>query len=421
MATKGRTRLAHNNTAASAPELSKPELSKSDLEMRMSSDERLRLLEDNVRDFAIIELASDGRIAHWNLGAERILGWDEAEIVGQNLSVIFTPEDRASGADAREIEGAVATGRAEDERWHLRRDGTRFWASGILTALRDHQGGLRGFAKILRDQTPQKRAQIDIAEARAKLQADYERERRVAEALQRPLTLEVPEDAFAGLSVATLYSSAWAADGVGGDFFDAVPLSDGRVALLVGDASGKGLTAAARATEVKDVLRALLRVDPYYPGLTLTRLNDYLCDLQSLDDRTHDTFVALSLAVIDVERSEAVLAWAGIEPPILVQADGSVERVIGGGLPLGVRGKELYVPVTVPLHSGDTLVLSTDGLPDARRGREFLDVEGVLRLVTDSLNTPTVRGMGEAILNGARAFAGGALQDDACLVLARRR
>jgi len=65
--------------------------------------------------------------------------------------------------------------------------------------------------------------------------------------------------------------------------------------------------------------------------------------------------------------------------------------------------------------------LSTDGLPDARRGREFLDAEGVLRLVTDSLNTPTVRGMGEAILNGARAFAGGALQDDACLVLARRR
>ena len=262
-------------------------------------------------------------------------------------------------------------------------------------------------------------AYADLQTAHRALEEDFRHEHRLAQALMRPLTLETPEDAFPGLAVATLYSSAGDESEVGGDFYDAIPLADGRVALLVGDVSGKGIAAAARATEVKDVLRAFLRTYPYYSALTLTRLNDYLCELRTLDDRSHDMFVALILVVLNLERSEAVFAWAGIEAPILARADGTVEQITGGGLPLGVGPKEVYVDTPTPFQPGDLLLLSTDGLSEARRGREFLDSEGVLQALKESLPEPTVRGVGLSLLDKARAFAGGKLQDDACLVLAR--
>ena len=280
----------------------------------------------------------------------------------------------------------------------------------------------------IEDVTKQRAAEKQIADthgelqvAHEQLQADYQRERRIAQALQRPLMLETPEDAFPDLSVATLYSSSWKESEVGGDFYDAVPLADKRVALLVGDASGKGITAAARATEVKDVLRAFLRVYPYYPAVTVSRLNDYLCDVQSLDHRAEDTFVALSMAVINAQRSEAVLTWAGIEPPIIVRANGTIESMTGGGLPLGASAQEVYVESTVPFQSGDTILLWTDGLSEARRGKEFLGTEGVEEIVRQSQSAPTLKEVGQQILAHAREFAGGHLQDDACLVLVRRR
>ena len=267
-------------------------------------------------------------------------------------------------------------------------------------------------------------AMEDVTERRAteqKLQADYEKERRIAQALQRPLLLEVAEDAFPALSTATLYSSAWEESEVGGDFFDAFPLADDRVAYLLGDASGKGLTAAARATEVKDILRAFLRVYPHYPAQTLSRLNDYLCEAQSLDHRANDTFIALSLVVISQARSEAIFAWGGIDPPLVLRTNGKVEVMMGGGLPLGVSAKEVYAETTISFRKGDTIVLTTDGLSEARQGKEFFGQEGVIAALVAAQKETSIREMGKAILSAARAFAGGQLNDDACLVLVRRK
>src|SRR5437868_4015155 len=123
------------------------------------SEERFRLLVEGVKDYAIFMLDSNYRISSWNPGAERILGFREEEILGQSGFIIFTPEDVQSGAAQGELDKAKAEGRAEDERWHVRKDGSRFWASGVLTALRDERGGLRGLAKILRDITPRKQAE----------------------------------------------------------------------------------------------------------------------------------------------------------------------------------------------------------------------------------------------------------------------
>ncbi len=137
----------------------------------ISHEDRLRLIEENVRDYAIFTLTPDGKVASWNLGAERILGYTENEVIGLEFFRIFTSEDQDTGAPQREMETATRVGRAEDERWHLRKDGSRFWASGILTALRDSEDRdrLHGYVKILRDNTHSKTAQTRIEELNVQL------------------------------------------------------------------------------------------------------------------------------------------------------------------------------------------------------------------------------------------------------------
>ena len=116
-----------------------------------------RAVENDIKDYAIFLTDIDGRVINWNRGAERILGYTEDEVIGQSAFIFFTPEDRAAKEPEKEMESAMTTGRAEDERWHLRRDQTRFWASGILTPVHDEAGILIGFIKVMRDATERRR------------------------------------------------------------------------------------------------------------------------------------------------------------------------------------------------------------------------------------------------------------------------
>lgn len=128
-------------------------------EQRMrASEERLRLVVETAEDYAIMLMNSEGRFTEWNTGAEKMFGYPREEIVGQTADIIFTPEDREAGVTAQELRTADEHGRAADERWHLRRDGTRFYCSGVMVALREG----RGYAKIARDLTEQKRMQEDL-------------------------------------------------------------------------------------------------------------------------------------------------------------------------------------------------------------------------------------------------------------------
>ncbi|MEO8371546.1 MAG: PAS domain S-box protein [Candidatus Solibacter sp.] len=122
--------------------------------------ECLRLLEDGVKDYAIMQLDPQGKVTSWSQGAERILQYRSIEILGRDSSVLFTPEDRAGGAPGLELTLAIREGRAEDERWHVRKDGSRFLANGVMTALRGPDGELRGFVKVMRDIT-ERRCQED--------------------------------------------------------------------------------------------------------------------------------------------------------------------------------------------------------------------------------------------------------------------
>jgi len=121
--------------------------------------ERFRLLVEGVKEYAIYMLDPDGDIVSWNAGAERIKGYSAREVIGRHCSLFYTPEDIQRDKPNQELKEAAAKGSAEDEGWRQRKDGSRFWASVVVTALRDEAGQLRGFAKVTRDMTERRRAE----------------------------------------------------------------------------------------------------------------------------------------------------------------------------------------------------------------------------------------------------------------------
>ena len=147
---KGLLRLARQTMA-------QMELRKS---LREQAEQRLlheRIL-DSATDYAIVATDADGSVTRWNAGAERIMGWSEAEMLGRPVATFFTPEDREIDRPTTEMSLALRDGSAPDERWHIRKDGSRFWASGKMMPLRSDAGEVVGFVKILRDLTGQREA-----------------------------------------------------------------------------------------------------------------------------------------------------------------------------------------------------------------------------------------------------------------------
>jgi PAS domain S-box-containing protein len=125
------------------------------------SEERLRLMVESVKDYAIFMLDRRGCVATWNVGAERIKGYSAQEIVGQHFSRFYPQEDVLAGKCEMELEVATRDGRFEDEGWRIRKDGSRFWANVVITALRDATGETVGFAKVTRDLTERRAAEIE--------------------------------------------------------------------------------------------------------------------------------------------------------------------------------------------------------------------------------------------------------------------
>jgi PAS domain S-box-containing protein len=156
-----------------------------DMTERREADEQIRqnaevfqLLVSSVRDYAIFMLDPQGNIATWNAGAQRIKGYRPDEIIGRHFSTFYTEEDNRNQKPKRELEIAREQGSVEDEGWRVRKDGTRFWANVVITAVYDAQGTLRGFAKVTRDMTERKAAEETqralLEQREARLQAEEE-------------------------------------------------------------------------------------------------------------------------------------------------------------------------------------------------------------------------------------------------------
>jgi two-component system, chemotaxis family, CheB/CheR fusion protein len=246
-----------------------------------AGEERMRLVAESTKDYAIITMDTDGNVTSWNKGAERMFGYAESEILGQSGERIFTPEDRRNGMFDDERRRAREEGRAEDERWHLRKDGTRVFCSGVMTPLRD--GEFYGYAKIARDETEHRlretmrEAQLSEEQARrGKAQVDNAMKDEflaiMSHELRHPLNLiyinaellsRLPEIAkspttahAAGIIRNAVVSQAKIID----DLLDLSRVNTGKLTL---DMSDIDLCAIAR--EIVEVMQA----DPAAAGLTI--------------------------------------------------------------------------------------------------------------------------------------------------------
>jgi PAS domain S-box-containing protein len=158
--------------AAVIRDMTDRKLAAEDQAARLAAEERFRLMIESVRDYAIVTLEPDGRIATWNESAQRIEGYGAAEIVGRHIS-IFLPDGAARASEvARRLELAARDGRFEDEGWRVRKDGSRFWANVVLSPYRDAAGALIGFVKVTRDLTDRRAAEETAAARRAAEQAN---------------------------------------------------------------------------------------------------------------------------------------------------------------------------------------------------------------------------------------------------------
>ncbi|WP_425452798.1 PAS domain-containing sensor histidine kinase [Trinickia dinghuensis] len=153
---------------------------------RISPEKRYRVMVDAIKDYAILLLDAKGRIATWNLGAERIKGYRAEEIIGRHFSVFYPEDVAARGYPAEELRRAAELGRWEDEGWRVRKDGSRFWANVVITALRDEAGELLGFAKITRDLTERRRSE-------EQLRQNEERMRRLMDAVEDAIFMLDPQ------------------------------------------------------------------------------------------------------------------------------------------------------------------------------------------------------------------------------------
>jgi PAS domain S-box-containing protein len=142
------------------------------------NEERFRLMVSGVKDYAILMLDPEGNVATWNVGAERTKGYSSEEIIGKHFSIFHEPEDVNAGKPGRLLKVAEEEGRIEDEGWRVRKDGSRFWANVVVTALRNENGTLRGFSKVTRDMTERRRSEqaleshnIQLSAANKELQA----------------------------------------------------------------------------------------------------------------------------------------------------------------------------------------------------------------------------------------------------------
>ena len=239
----------------------------------------------------------------------------------------------------------------------------------------------------------------------------FEQERHVAEVLQQALLAEeLPQ--VEGLELAALYQPSGGSE-VGGDFYSAWPLADGRLAILVGDVSGKGVEAAGLTAMVRYMAEALSQ-HLAEPAELVQELNDLLC-VRMADG----ALVTLVLAVVDADRDRLVWCSAGHPPPVLIQADGGLRALDDPDPPCGVFPCERYHQTEEPFAPGDLLVLYTDGLIEARRKTREFGEEGVHHALLEARDERPDR-LARMVHLAARTFCGGRLSDDVAIAVVKR-
>ena len=375
------------------------------------SELRYRRLFEMAGDGILILDSDEGKITDANPFMTDLLGYSREDMLGKHLWEIGLLQDKQASQDA--FQQLLQEDSIRYENLPLRnRNGEHREVEFVSNLYRE--GKLTVIQCNIRDITERKR----VAEALAIAATKNER---IAETLQRSMLQRFPVGRFAGIAVETLYIAAMNEAEVGGDFFDAFALGNDKVVLVVGDVSGKGLVAAGRTAEVKYALRALMH-EYQAPEVALARLNDFICETHRLDNENEEAFIVLAVAVFDASNGDTTFSAAGAEPSLILRADGIAERVEIIGRPLGIESAAAYSAITLALYTGDTILMATDGITEARRGSDFLGIEGMAALAEEAGPTASLHQLGQTIHGGARDYSGTGkgLRDDVCLLLARR-
>lgn len=316
------------------------------LEKLGDSEQQLGLLIESLKDYAIFELSLDGTITSWNAGGEALFGYTPADIVGCNFAKLFTPEEIADGLPQQQLHKATLHGCASVEFILMRKDDSRFRASGKLNQLKHNNAGKsRGFVKIVRDISEQ--------------DAVYQHERAWSRAFQRAvLPAQLPR--VPGLQFDALYEPASIDAQAGGDWYDAVWLLDGRVLVTIGDVAGRGLEAAVVVGVVRQIMRGIAQLHAD-PALILDAAD------RALALEYPDVYVTAWVAILDLVTRTITYACAGHPPTLLVGTDAITRELGDPSLPIGLRDGKVGASNTVSWSDGDTLVLYTDGLIEAKQ------------------------------------------------------
>lgn len=282
------------------------------------------------------------------------------------------------------------------------------WGS-IDTAVEAMRRGARSFVqKPWEDVTLLEILEREIAEARAERRRDHKQQREFEEArlIQRGLLpSSVPQ--IAGLDLAVAWQPA---NGVGGDCFDTLAFASG-LGISIADVAGKGLPAALLMSNLQAAVRAFAQ-ETAAPSAICGSVNRLLCR-----NMASGRFVTFCYARIDAAGRRIVYSNAGHNPPLLVRANGSFERLGEGGMVLGVFPDNPYEQAELPLRSGDRLLFYTDGITEVRNaaGEEY--EEDKLAAAAAAARTQPVEAMKDAILADVNAFSGGQFEDDATLIV----
>jgi PAS domain S-box-containing protein len=373
------------------------------------SEERFRLLVEGVVDYAIYMLDSEGVVTSWNAGAQRIKGYARDEIIGKHFSRFYPPGEVESGKPWEELAIARRVGRTEDEGWRVRKDGTRFWARAVLSALHDEQGHLRGFAKVTQDLSERRHAQ-DLEQATRNMSEFIAV---LAHELRNPLApirnavhlmASAPADDASQKTLRELIDrQSRHLARIVDDILDIARVTRGSLALErvpvdMADAARRAIEMTAPLVEANaHALEVSLPAQPIPVRGDLHRLTQVLGNLLNNAARYTPRGGRISLSAVR-ESGEAVVKvrdnGVGLDPALserifdmFVQGRSSLERV-GGGLGVGLA----LARKIAELHGG-ALEAHSDG---RGRGAEF-----TLRLPLDAVSAPEQHPPAEATRAGA--------------------
>jgi len=381
------------------------------------SEARFRRLFDHVPEGLII-LDHDGNVVAMNAVIRAAIPKSQNQaFAGRDWTDLW--EDACREPARHALQAATTGAVAHFQAWCGAGAAKRWWDVTLSPLPADRICPQDVYLCALRDLTAAKQEDEQRADVAA-------RDHRIAEALQESLLPAPNALTTPGFEVGAQCMALHADEAnVGGDFYDAFPLPNGKSALVVGDVMGKGLEAALSVAEIRFALRGFLWQDPC-TACALDRVNRFLIDTQRLEDRPRNVLVGLSLAVVDTATGTVELGLAGTEAALILREGASHVQTIAtpGNAILGAIANVPYETTSVRLAPGDVLVLLTDGITEARAGSVFFGIGGAAAALASAARDGHYcldsSCLARAITGAATTFARNRLSDDVCVLVARR-